>query len=68
MACIAMFCIDFKMNLKSLGFWLCGFKSRSGTMQSSSAPNAEQQINHRKVVFLYIKISKLRTFHLKPQN
>ncbi len=30
MACIAMFCIDFKMNLKSLGFWLCGFKSRSG--------------------------------------
>lgn len=30
MACIAMYCIDFKMNLKSLGFWLCGFKSRSG--------------------------------------
>ncbi len=36
MACIAMYCIDFKMNLKSLGFWLCGFKSRSGTMQTVS--------------------------------
>ncbi|WP_218573781.1 hypothetical protein, partial [Plesiomonas shigelloides] len=36
-----------------------GSSPAPGTMQSSSAPNAEQQINHRKVVFLCLKISNL---------